>query len=167
MRRRRAFHAASLAVVLLGAAVVSHAADLEVHRMGIRGGISMRPDQVYGGLVIDAGTILASVKLQPSFELGLGNGALIFTSNLDALHRFRSGSWRPYGGGGLGVNLVDVTNGVGEGRGWQIDTALNVVGGIEWGGDQRGASGNHRYVLEGRLGLGDTADFKIGAGFFF
>ena len=55
----------------------------------------------------------------------------------------------------------------GQGRGMEIATALNVVGGVEWGRMKRGARAPHRYVVEARLGLGNTPDFKITAGLTF
>lgn len=127
----------------------------------------MSPDQFHGGLFINAGRIVSNVRFQPSFELGIGNGLRVAATNLDALHPFGGSSWRPYAGGGLGINFVDVTNGVGKGRGWKLETALNIVGGVEWGGSKRGSSPADRYVLEARLGLGNTPDFKISFGLAF
>ena len=73
----------------------------------------------------------------------------------------------PYAGGGLGINFIDVTNGVGSGRGFQIETVVNIVGGVEWGGRKPGPGSSYRYVVEGRLGLGDTPDFKLSFGLAF
>jgi hypothetical protein len=89
------------------------------------------------------------------------------TANVDALYLFSARPWRPYAGGGLGVNFIDVTNGVGEGRGFEIEPVLNIVGGIEWGASKHGSRAHQRYVIEARLGFGDTADFKVGFGLAF
>jgi hypothetical protein len=132
---------------------------------GLRAGISMNPDQFHGGVFADMGRLIDKVRLRPSFELGWGNGVFLGAANADALYFFSPRSWRPYAGGGLGVNFIEVTNGVGEGRGLEIEPVLNLVGGVEWGKSKEGASG--RYLLEGRLGLGETPDFKLSFGLRF
>ncbi len=161
----------ALFIVLAGALIraprLSHGSDLGVRRFGVRGGISMNPDQFYGGLFLDAGRLFSDVRLQPSFEFGIGNGMRLAAGNLDALYPFGGSRWRPYAGGGLGVNYVDVTDGVGEGRGADIETVLNIVGGVEWGGGTRGSGAPYRYVVEGRLGFGSTPDFKLAFGLAF
>lgn len=157
-----------IAIVLVGTPELSEGADLGVRRFGVRGGISMNPDQFHGGFFLDAGRIFSNVRLQPSFEFGIGNGVRLAAGNFDGLYPLGGGRWRPYAGGGLGVNYVDVTDGVGEGRGADIETVLNIVGGIEWGGGTRGSGASYRYVVEGRLGLlGNTPDFKLSFGLAF
>lgn len=149
------------ALVLLGAREVS-SQDLGFERLGLRGGVSLNPDQFHGGLFADMGRVFGNVHFRPSFDLGWGNGVVLGAANADALYLFRPRSWRPFAGGGLGINFFDVTEGVGEGRGLDIEPVLNLVGGIEWGKSGKGSIG--RYLLEGRLGLGDTPDFKLSFG---
>lgn len=143
------------------------AQDFGLRSFGFRGGISANPDQFHGGVFVDAGRILSNVRLQPSFELGIGNGVRLGAANVDALYLLAPRSWRPFIGGGLGLNFVDVTNGVGQGRGFETALAFNVVGGIEWGTPREGSKASHRYLIEGRFGIGDTPDFKISAGIIF
>ncbi len=150
------------ATVLVGLSDTSAAADLGLRHFGARGGVSANPDQFHGGVFMDAGRI-SFVRLQPSFELGFGNGVRLGAANLDAVYPFSGSTWRPYAGGGLGVNFIDVTDGVGEGRGISIEPVLNVIGGVE-----RHSKGDTRiYVIEARLGFGETPDFKIMAGLTF
>lgn len=139
--------------------------DLGFESYGLRAGISMNPDQFHGGVFADMGRLFANVRFQPSFELGWGNGVVLGAANADALHYFKPRSWRPYAGGGLGINFIEVTNGVGEGSGLEIKPVLNLVGGIVWGKAKAGALG--RYSFEGRLGLGDTPELKLSAGMRF
>ena len=79
--------------------------DLGFRRFGVRGGISMNPDQFHGGAFVDAGRIFSDLRFQPSFEFGIGNGVRLVTANLDALHPLGGSSWRPYAGGGVGFNF--------------------------------------------------------------
>ena len=57
-----------------------------------------------------------------------------------------------------------MTEGRGNQGGLDLGAALNIVGGIEWGNLR---AGFRRYLIEGRLGLGDTPDFKLTAGIAF
>lgn len=150
------------ASALMGVSHASSAAELGMRHFGARGGVSTNPDQFQGGIFLEAGRI-SFIRIQPSFELGIGNGVRLGAANLDAVYPFSGASWRPYAGGGLGVNFIDVTDGVGEGRGLSVEPVLNVVGGV-----QRHSEGESRiYVIEARLGFGDTPDFKVMAGMTF
>ena len=146
---------------------LADARDFGLRSFGFRGGVSVNPDQFHGGVFVDAGRILSNVRLQPSFELGIGNGVRLGTVNVDTLYLLAPRPWRPFIGGGLGLNFVDVTSGVGQGRGLETALAFNVVGGIEWGTPRQGSKASHRYLIEGRFGIGDTPDFKISAGIIF
>ena len=146
----------------------STALEFGIRHYGARGGISMNPDQFHGGLFLDAGRLTSSLWFQPSFEFDLGNGVWLAAANMDVLYPFAGGSsMRPYLGGGVGFNFFDVSDGVGEGRGLEIEPVLNIVGGLEWGAGKRKSRAPFRYVLEGRLGIGATPDFKISAGITF
>jgi len=140
------------------------AQDLGIKSWGLRGGLSINPDQGTGGVFANAGHFSRRVRFQPSFDLGFGNGVRLLALNLDAFYIFSPHPWRPYAGGGLGINFIDVTEGVGEGTGLDVEAALHIVGGIEWG-DLR--AGFRRYLVEARLGVGDTPDLKLTAGIAF
>jgi len=154
----------------------STAQDLGLRLLGFRGGVSLNPDQFHFGAFADAGQLTPHLRLQPSLEVGLGNGVRLAAANVDAIHLFaprswsRFGSpapWRPYVGGGLGINFIDVSQGFGQTDGLTIEPVINVVGGVEWGVLRPRSSSSHRYLLEARVGLGDTPDFKLSAGITF
>ena len=48
-----------------------------------------------------------------------------------------------------------------------IEPVLNLVGGLEWGAPRPGSQAFRRYLLEVRVGMGDTPDLKLVAGFSF
>jgi hypothetical protein len=133
---------------------------------GLRGGVAANPDQFFGGLHLDAGRLTERIRLQPSFEVGFGNGVVLGSANFDAHYLFSARSLRPYAGGGLGLNVFDVTNGMGEEGGLDLEPVLNLVGGVEWG-THRGSRAVGRYLLETRLGFRDAPELKIAFGISF
>ena len=157
-------------LLLLAAGMATSTAlgqELGIRSYGLRGGINMNPDQFNFGAHVDAGSLASRVRLQPSFELGLGNGVTLASANFDAHYLFTARRFRPYAGGGLGVNLFDVTSGVGRREGLNIEPVLNLVGGLEWGAPRAGSRAFRRYLLEARVGMGDTPELKLVAGISF
>ena len=159
-----------LCLVLLAGTMATSTAlghELGVRSYGLRGGINMNPDQFNFGAHIDAGSLASRVRFQPSFELGLGNGVTLASANFDAHYLFTARRFRPYAGGGLGINFIDVTSGIGRGGGLNIEPVLNLVAGAEWGAPRPGSRAFRRYLLEVRVGMGDTPELKLVAGFSF
>jgi hypothetical protein len=155
-------------LLLVGTLATSTAFSQEIgfRSYGLRGGINMNPDQFNFGAHVDAGMLTSRVRLQPSFEFGLGNGVTLVSTNVDAHYLFNGGRFRPYAGGGLGINFIDITNGMGRG-GLNIEPVLNLVAGIEWGAPRPGSRAFRRYLLEARIGMGDTPALKLVAGYSF
>ncbi len=52
--------------------------------------------------------------------------------------------------------FIDVTSGIGREAGLNIEPVLNLVGGAEWGASRPGSRAFRRYLLEIRVGMGDT-----------
>jgi hypothetical protein len=158
-----------LCLTLVSCALASAALgqELGARSYGLRGGLNMNPDQFSFGGHLDAGRLGSRVRLQPSADFGIGNGLYLASANFDAHYLFSAGRFRPYAGGGVGVNFIDVTNGIGASAGLDIEPVLNLVGGIEWGSGRRRSRALGRYLLEARVGLGDTPELKVMAGFNF
>jgi hypothetical protein len=154
-------------LVSLFLAAGSFGQELGVRSYGLRGGVNLNPDQFNFGAHVDAGRLTSRIRLQPSFELGFGNGVLLAATNFDAHYLFTAKRFRPYAGGGLGLNFIDVENGMGSGGGLDIEPVLNLVGGAEWGAPKAGSGAFRRYLLEARIGLGDTPELKLVAGINF
>ena len=60
-----------------------------------------------------------------------------------------------------------MTSGVGRREGLNIEPVLNLVGGLEWGAPRAGSRAFRRYLLEARVGMGDTPELKLVAGISF
>jgi len=132
-----------------------------VRRFGVRGGLTVDPDQVHLGLHVNAGQFAPKVRFQPSFEVGFGSDRVVGTFNVDALYTFDPRPWVPYLGGGLAVSLKYRDSARGDGDGdFAVGAGLNLVGGFEWG--EAG-----KYLLEARVGVGDIPDFKLTVGLNF
>jgi len=160
---------ARLAAVGLLAVLASPPAlalDLTPREPALRAGVSFDPDQFHAGLQAWVGPT-PGVGFRPSLDLGLGNGVRIVSLNGDVLLRLgRSPSrLRPHLGAGPGLNLIDVTSGLGEARGLEAKLVLNAVGGLTFGLGRRG--GAPRLLFEARAGFGDTPDLKLTAGLCF
>jgi hypothetical protein len=152
----------ALALAGLLAPAASVAGDLSPQAFAARTGISFGPDQFNGGLHLQLGTS-SKPQLRPSLDLGLGNGVRLLSLSGDVLFHFGREHWRPYAGGGPGVNFIDVTDGVGEADGLQAKLVAHAVTGISWAPRRT----KHRYFVEGRIGVGDTPDFRVALGMSF
>jgi hypothetical protein len=156
--------AAALAVFLPASA---SALDLGLADPGLRAGLSVNPDQFHAGVDAEvAGR--GRLRFRPSFELGIGNGVRLAALNGDVVWRLGgAGRRRFFAGGGPALTIVDVTDGVGEGRGVEKSLAGNVIAGVVWDRRRAPRRSGRRYLLEARAGVGDTPDFKLTGGVSF
>lgn len=143
-------------------AVPAHA-DAVVGGVGPRVGFSTGPDQlVFGGQLI-IGEIAPDLTFDPSLEFGFGDHATIIAANFDLHYHFVvSGSaWRPYAGGGLSLNFIEIDRGFGN------DLSDTEVGGSLIVGAGVPTQSGNRFFGEMKLGLGDVPDLKVMVGWNF
>jgi hypothetical protein len=152
-------------LVVLMSPAGSPALDLAPREPALRLGVSFGPDQLLGGVQAALGPD-RSVGFRPGFDYGAGNGVRIGSFNGDVVFRFARpvAGLRPYLGAGPGLNLVDVTDGVGEADGVEAKLVGHVLGGLV---RTRPLLGIERLFLEVRGGLGDTPDVKVTVGGWF
>ena len=150
----------TIAAVMLVAILC--AGQSEAAGWGPRLGLTIDPDQVHFGAHVDAGYLANQLRFQPNFEMGIGDNLTVAAFNFDLLYLFNSrmDAWRPYLGGGAGLNIVDPDND--RRNNSDLEAGLNLVGGIE-----RGLSSGGRFLTELRLGLIDTPDLKWTVGWTF
>jgi opacity protein-like surface antigen len=135
--------------------------DIGVRRVGIRGGLTVDPDQGHIGMHVNAGNFAPRVRFQPSFEIGFGSNRVVGMINIDAFYDFDASGWSPYLGGGLGVGIISRDRGRNDGDDdVNVEAGVNLVGGFEWGEA-------NKYLLEARVGIGDIPDFKLTVGLSF
>jgi hypothetical protein len=158
-------HIRMLAVVLgflalVGASEAEAQEGLGFKNWGLRGGVTVGPDQGHVGFHVNAGNFAEKVRFQPSVEVGFGSNRYVGVVNLDAFYTFTGRSWLPYLGAGLGVSFTHHDRQEHRYDGVDVDAGLNLVAGFE-------AGRSNRYLLEARAGVGDIPDFKLTVGINF
>ena len=129
---------------------------------GPRLGFSSGPDQFVVGAQLDFGEVAPDFTITPNVELGVGDNTTSFAINGDMHYHFRiqNSLWRPYVGGGIGITHFSVDTPRGDFSDTDVGAAA-IVGAIV--PTQSGS----RFFVEGKIGLGDIADFKMLVGWNF
>ena len=73
---------------------------------GIRGGVSMNPDQVYVGGHYETGPLVDRLHFKPNAELGFGDDITLFSINFEFVYKIMTRrDWTLYAGGGPAINF--------------------------------------------------------------
>ncbi len=123
--------------------------------VGIRGGLSVDPDQFYVGVHLDAGPLVDRLWFRPNVEIGLGDHQTLFAFNAELAYWFSTHSpWRVYAGGGPALNIYHFDAGGGS----DTRAGLNLLLGFA----HRGG-----FFAEAKLGALDSPTLKLGIGYSF
>jgi len=136
----------------LGFAAFPAAAHAQLHG-GVRGGVSVDPEQAYFGGHVETAPLIDRLRFRPNVEVGVGNDEVLTGVNLEFTYAFPSRRpWHPYAGAGPAVNFFR-SHGA-------SDTAagFNFLFGVER---------RDGLFFEGKLGVGDSPSLKFGVGFTF
>jgi hypothetical protein len=120
---------------------------------GLRGGVSVDPDQVYIGGHIETEPLVERLVFRPNVEVGFGDDITTAAFNFEFAWKFptRGSRWGFYGGGGPAINLYQF-----EGDRDNTEPGFNFLGGVE------NTSG---FFFEFKLGVSDSPDLKFGVGY--
>ena len=122
---------------------------------GVRGGISVDPDQFYFGGHLETSALVDRLHFRPNVEVGFGDDIMLIAANMEFVYKFPSRSgWALYAGGGPALNIYtfdDIDDSATE-------AGFNVVIGAE---QSRGL------FFEFKIGAIDSPDFKFGVGWTF
>lgn len=121
---------------------------------GVRGGLSVNPDQFHVGGHVDVGTIFEPIRFVPNVEIGFGDNLTLVAINGDFLFDIPEAPF--YVGGEIGVNIVSYDNDLVDGSNSEV--GISVMGGWHFSGP---------WLLEAKLGLVDSPDFKATVGYTF
>ncbi len=141
----------SLAALGLLCAAAAHAAPIVLTGAGPRVGLSIQPDQLVVGGQLSM-TVAPDWSVDPSLELGFGDGQSDLAINFDGYYHLRlaESDWRPYVGGGIAINNASVDRPAPERDFSDTELGLNAVLGFT-----APSTGGHLWFAEMRLGLGD------------
>jgi hypothetical protein len=98
---------ARMRILVCTAFLVGGAERTYAQGFAVRGGANVNPDQMYGGAQYET-RLTDRVWLQPGADLGVGNGAKLFTVNGDIVYRralSNRGPWQLVAGGGPSINV--------------------------------------------------------------
>ena len=120
---------------------------------GIRGGVSLDPDQFYFGGHIETSPLVDRLTFRPNVEIGFGEDIMLIAANMEFAYKFpRRGGWGLYAGGGPALNVYTF-DGVDDS---QTEAGVNVMIGAE---HARGL------FFEFKVGALDSPDFKFVVGY--
>ena len=121
---------------------------------GVRGGVSIDPDQFYFGGHYETSSLVDQLHFRPNLEIGIGDDVVATAINFEFVYKFPSRSpWRLYAGGGPAVNFYSFDNDNSETEG-----GFNFLIGAE----QRSG-----LFFELKVGVIDSPDLKFGVGYTF
>jgi hypothetical protein len=125
---------------------------------GVRGGVSIDPDQVYFGGHYETDALVDRLHFRPNLEVGIGDDVVTTAINFEFVYKFPSRSaWRLYAGGGPAINFYSYDDD-GRGDGTDTDGGFNFLIGAE----QRSG-----LFFELKIGVIDSPDLKFGVGWTF
>ena len=147
--------------------LAAHAQGPLVTSYGLHAGFSTSPDQLVLGGQMSIGEVAPHLTFDPNIDLGFGDNVTIIDFNLDMHYHFNvtGTTWRPYIGGGAGINFiqVDLPPGISA-----DNSFTRVAGSLILGAGVPTQSGS-RFFTELKVGLGDssTPDLKMLVGWNF
>jgi hypothetical protein len=121
---------------------------------GVRGGVTMNPDQVHLGGHYESPALIDHLHFKPNIEIGFGDDTTLVAGNFEFVYKFGEyGDWRFYAGGGPAINFYSFDDLDGRTEGGA--TALI------------GAESRQGLFFEVKLGAIDSPDFKFSVGWAF
>jgi len=122
---------------------------------GLRGGLTVDPDQFYFGGHLETPPLIDRLYFRPNVEVGFGDDLTLIGANMEFVYKFPSrGGWGIYAGGGPALNVYMVDDADDS----DTDAGLNLLVGVE---NSRGL------FFEFKMGAVDSPDFKFGVGWTF
>ena len=147
--------ATALPAVFTLFAMLSSATPASAQAPGVRGGVSVDPDQFYLGGHYETGPLVDRLHFKPNIEAGFGDDLTLIAINFEFVYKFPSkGPWNLYAGGGPAINFFsfdDVDDS-------ETEPGFNILVGAE---SRRGL------FFEMKIGAIDSPDLKFGVGWSF
>lgn len=137
-----------LAVMTAVPAVPAHAQDA-----GIRGGLSLDPDQFYFGGHLETSPLVNRLHFRPNVEVGIGEDVMLIAANMEFVYKFpRRSGWGFYAGAGPALNIIMID----ERDDSEMEGGFNIL---------LGAENSRGLFFEFKIGALDSPDLKFGVGY--
>jgi hypothetical protein len=141
---------------LLGFVILSSAPAL-AQDGGIRGGISVDPDQFYFGGHLETAPLVDSLYFRPNVEVGFGDDLTLIAANMEFVYKFtRNRSLNLYAGAGPALNIFMFDDDGASDNDADTEAGFNILVGAE---TPRGL------FFEFKIGAMDSPDLKFGVGY--
>lgn len=122
---------------------------------GIRGGLSIDPDQFYVGAHLETSPIVDRFYFRPNVEVGFGDDLTLIGANMEFVYKFTTRRpWNFYAGAGPALNVY-MFDGPGDNDA-ETEAGFNGLIGVE---SSRGL------FFEFKIGAIDSPEFKFGVGY--
>ena len=122
---------------------------------GVRGGVSVDPDQFYVGAHYETGPLVDRLHFKPNLEVGFGDDLTLVALNFEFVYKFPTRrAWNLYAGAGPAINIYSFDDLDDS----EAEPGLNFLFGAE---HARGL------FFELKLGAIDSPDLKFGVGYSF
>lgn len=127
-------------------------------RVGLRGGVSVDPDQAFFGVHFETRPLIENLTFRPNVELGIGDDLTLVALNFEFAYwiPLERTAWRLYLGGGPAVNIYSFDRGGNDDT--EVEGGFNIMLGLQ-----------HRQGLftELKVGTMDSPDLKFTVGYVF
>lgn len=118
---------------------------------GIRGGISVDPDQFYVGGHLETPPLVDRLYFRPNLEVGFGDDLTLLAANMEFVYKFTaSRAMNLYAGGGPALNIFMTDEDS------DTEAGFNVLVGMET---------SKGLFFEFKIGAMDSPDLKFGVGY--
>jgi hypothetical protein len=122
---------------------------------GVRGGLSIDPDQFYFGGHLETSALVDRLHFRPNVEVGIGDDLTLIAANMEFVYKFTTRRpWNLYVGAGPALNVY-MLDGPGDNDA-ETEAGFNALIGVE---QARG------FFFEFKLGAIDSPEFKFGVGY--
>ena len=122
---------------------------------GIRGGISIDPDQFYVGGHLETPPLVDRLYFRPNLEVGFGDDLTLIGANMEFVYKFStSRAMNLYAGAGPALNIFMVDNDGDNDS--DTEAGFNFLVGMET---------NKGLFFEFKIGVMDSPDLKFGVGY--
>jgi hypothetical protein len=118
---------------------------------GIRGGISVDPDQFYFGAHLETPPLVDRLFFRPNLEVGFGDDLSLLAANMEFVYKFSTArAINLYAGGGPALNIYMADDDS------DTEAGFNFLVGMET---------NRGLFFEFKIGVMDSPDLKFGVGY--